>query len=154
MMDESRTTNDKAGRSFSEINELPPMKEIYVAPEPPPAPEAVPEPVDLVKATVFKGAAPEKPKVQPREVATEGSHGNQKTPPKLFFYSIAGAVGVILIIVVGIVFHIRSENSDDDAAPAQAAATAAQPSAVPAQSPVGYQSSIASPAPRKWLRSP
>lgn len=142
MMDESRTTNDKAGRSFSEINELPPMKEIYVAPEPPPAPVAVPEPVDLVKATVFKGAAPEKPKVQPREVARKAVTEIKQTPPKLFFYSIAGAVGVILSIVVAIAFHIRSENSDDDSAPAQAVASAPAQASEAAQSP-----SASAPAP-------
>ncbi|HEX4427056.1 MAG TPA: serine/threonine-protein kinase, partial [Terriglobales bacterium] len=119
MMDESRTTNDKAGRSFSEINELPPMKEIYVAPAPPPASEEAPPAVDAVKATVFNNATPEKVKVQPREVARKAVGEIKKTPPKLFFYSIAGAVGIILIIVVGIAFHIHSENSDDDPGPAQ-----------------------------------
>jgi eukaryotic-like serine/threonine-protein kinase len=134
MMDESRTTNDKAGRSFSEINELPPMKEIYVAPTPPPASEEAPPAVDVVKATVFNNAAPEKAKVQPREVARKAVGEIKKTPPKLFFYAIAGAVGIILIIVVGIAFHIHSENSDDDAGPAQstAAATPAQPAVTPA----------------------
>ncbi len=154
MMDESRTTNDKAGRSFSEINELPPMKEVYVAPTPPPAVEEAPEAVDVVKTAVFKNTAPEKPKVQPREVARKAVTEIKKTPPKLFFYSIAGAVGIILIIVVGIVFHIRSENSDDDAGPAQSAATVAQPSAVPAQTPSTKSASIASPAPQQVAPEP
>ncbi len=137
MMDECRTTNDKAGRSFSEINELPPMKEVYVAPAPPPAPEALPEPVDVVKATVFNNAAPEKPKVQPREVARKAVTEIKKTPPKLFLYSIAGAVGIILLIVVAIAYHIRSENSDDDGGPAQSAV------ASPAQSNEAAQSASA-----------
>jgi hypothetical protein len=51
----------------------------------------------------------------------------KKTPPKLFMYSIAGAVGIILLVVVGIAFHIRSENSDDDSSPAQSAASTAAP---------------------------
>jgi eukaryotic-like serine/threonine-protein kinase len=144
MMDESRTTNDKAGRSFSEINELPPMKEMYIAPAPLPAPEDVPEAGDAVKSAVFKNSAPEKPRVQPREVARKAVTEIKKTPPKLFFYSIAGAVGIILIIVVGIAFHIRSENSDEDAGPAQSTASAApaQPAAVPAPSP---QAQVAAP---------
>jgi eukaryotic-like serine/threonine-protein kinase len=135
MMDESRTTNDKAGRSFSEINELPPMKEIYVAPAPPPPSEEAPEAVDAVKTAVFKNTAPEKPKVQPREVARKAVTEIKKTPPKLFFYSIAGAVGIILIIVVGIAFHIHSENSDDDGAPAQSTAATAPAQPAPAQVP-------------------
>jgi hypothetical protein len=124
------------------------MKEIYVAPAPPPASEEAPPAVDAVKATVFNNATPEKVKVQPREVARKAVGEIKKTPPKLFFYSIAGAVGIILIIVVGIAFHIHSENSDDDPGPAQstAAATPAQPAVtsaavahVPAAVPVPQQ---------------
>jgi eukaryotic-like serine/threonine-protein kinase len=134
MMDESRTTNDRAGRSFSEINELPPMKEAPVVPSSASEPVEVPEAANAVKATVFKNSVPEKPKVQPREVARNAVTEIKKTPPKLFFYSIAAAVGIILIIVVGIAFHIHSENSDDDAGPGQSAAssTPAQPAAVQA----------------------
>jgi eukaryotic-like serine/threonine-protein kinase len=137
MMDESRTTNDKSGRSFSEINELPPMKEMYIAPAPPPTPADAPEAVDAVKSAVFKNSAPDKPKVQPREVARKAVTEIKKTPPKLFFYSIAGAVGIILIIVVAIAFHIHSENSDEDGTPAQSTASAvpAQPAATEIPAP-------------------
>jgi eukaryotic-like serine/threonine-protein kinase len=144
MMDESRTTNDKSGRSFSEINELPPMKEMYIAPAPPPTPADAPEAVDAVKSAVFKNSAPDKPKVQPREVARKAVTEIKKTPPKLFFYSIAGAVGIILIIVVAIAFHIHSENSDEDATPAQSTA-----SAVPAQS-----AATQIPAPQTQITAP
>jgi hypothetical protein len=149
MMDESRTTNDKAGRSFSEINELPPMKETYVAPAPEPAAADEPEPADAVKVAVFKGGTPEKPKVQPREVARKAVAEIGKTPPKLFFYSIAGAVGVILIIVVGIAFHIHSENSEDDPGPTQSAAVA-QPAT---QTPAAVQTTPA-PAPQQIAPEP
>jgi eukaryotic-like serine/threonine-protein kinase len=150
MMGESRTTNDQAGRSFSEINELPPMKEVYVAPPPPPSVEQAPEAGDAVKAAVFKNAAPEKPKVQPREVARKAVTEIKKTPPKLFFYSIAGAVGIILIIVVGIAFHIHSENSEEDAAPAQAtAATAVETAPAPA-----VQATVAPPLARPVAPEP
>jgi serine/threonine protein kinase len=147
MMDESRTTNDKAGRSFSEINELPPMKEVYVAPAPLPEPVTAPEPVDVVKAAVFKNAAPEKLKVQPREVAKKAVTEIKKTPPKLFFYSIAGAIGIILIIVVGIAYHIRSENSDDDGGPAQSVASAPAQSNEAAQAPSAHGTSATAQAP-------
>jgi serine/threonine-protein kinase len=150
MMDESRQDAEKRGPSFSEIDELPPMKEIYIAPPPPP-PVADSVPADPVRATVFRSAPPDKPKVQPRQVAKKAVTEIKKTPPKLFLYSIAGAVGIILLVVVYMAFHIRSENSDDDNTAAQSAATtaptqsepnqtgrAAQP-AVPAATPVPVQ---------------
>jgi eukaryotic-like serine/threonine-protein kinase len=139
MMDESAKPST-AGPSFSEMDELPPLKEVYIAPPPPPTePEPLPEPLP---ATVLRAsAAPEKPKVQPREVAKKAVTEIKKTPPKLFMYSIAGAVGVILLIIVAIAFHIHSENADEDSGPAQAPTAAApqpaaQPAAPPAPAPV------------------
>ncbi|MBZ5704240.1 MAG: PEGA domain-containing protein [Acidobacteriia bacterium] len=117
-------------RSFSEIDELPPLKEIYIAPPAPPAPE-VPDPVREPAITVFKDVAPEKPKIQPKEVAKKAVAEIRKTPPKLFVYSVAGAIGFILLLIVAIAFHIHNENSDEDSDVAQsssAAATAPDPS--------------------------
>jgi eukaryotic-like serine/threonine-protein kinase len=150
MMDESRQDAGKQGPSFSEIDELPPMKEIYIAPPPPP-PVTEAAPMDPVRATVFRSAPPDKPKVQPRQMAKKAVTEIKKTPPKLILYSIASAVGIILLVVVYMAFHIRSENSDDDNTPAQSAATTApaQPEsnqtgragqpAVPAATPVPVQ---------------
>jgi serine/threonine-protein kinase len=132
MMAESAAKATSAVRSFSEMDELPPLKEVYVAPPPPPAePEVVPEPLS---PTMFRasGAPPEKPRVQPREVAKKAVTEIKKTPPKLFMYSIAAAVGVILLIIVGIAFHIHNENADDDNGPAQAPVAATQPATQPA----------------------
>ena len=67
---------------------------------------------------------PEKPKVQPREVARKAVKEIRKTPPKLFLYSIAGAVAVILLVVGLIAYRIHSENSEDEGAAATPAATA------------------------------
>ena len=83
-------------------------------------------------AAVFKNAAPEKPKVQPREVAKKAVAEIKKTPPQLFMVSVAAAVGIILLIVAVIAWRIHSENADEDVTPAQPAATAA---AQPAQAP-------------------
>jgi serine/threonine-protein kinase len=126
-----------ASRSFSEIDELPPLKEVYIAPPPPPPQADEPTPHDAaVYATVFKNAPPEKPKVQPREVAKKAVAEIKKTPPKLFMFSIAGAVGIILLIVAAMAWHIHSENADEDATPAQPAASAStQPSATPSAAP-------------------
>jgi eukaryotic-like serine/threonine-protein kinase len=129
MMDESRQADTGASRSFSEIDELPPLKEVYIAP-PPRAVEPEPAPSHAVQATVFKSAPPEKPKVQPREVARKAVTEIRKTPPKLFMVSITSAIGIIVLIVAAIAWHIHSENADDDATPAQAPAATAS---VPAQ---------------------
>ncbi len=123
-----------ASRSFSEIDELPPLKETYVAPPPPPKVTEEPLPVDDVHATVFKGAAPEKPKVQPREVAKKAVAEIKKTPPQLFAFSIAGAIGIIVLIIAAIAWHIHSENADDDNTPNQPPAPAATAPAQPAPS--------------------
>src|ERR1700680_3312961 len=70
LMAEGRPTGS-AGVSFSEMTELPPLKEVYVAPDPPPPPPSY-APIQSVGPTVtpFKGnrKTVEKPKVQPREV--------------------------------------------------------------------------------------
>ena len=77
---------------------------------------------------VFKSAPPEKPRVQPREVAKKAVAEIKKTPPQLFVVSIAGAIAIILLIVAAIAWHIHSENADDDVTPAQPAAPAQRPS--------------------------
>ena len=130
MMAEGPKAGAGASRSFSEIDELPPLKEVYVAPPPPPRPADEPPALDAVHATVFNNAAPEKPKIQPREVAKKAVAEIKKTPPQLFVFSVAGAIGIIVLIVAAIAWHIHSENADDDAPnqpPAPAASAPAQP---------------------------
>ncbi len=143
-MDESRAATKSTGKSFSEMSELPPLKEVFIAkpaPAPEPTPEAATEP-DSVHSAVFKNGKPEKPKIQPAELAKKAANEIAKTPPKLFMYSIAGAIGIIALVGVIIFFHVHSENSEDEAgpAPAVAVAPAAQPApAPPAAAPVAPQ---------------
>src|SRR5438270_8450917 len=87
MMDESARAQAGRGVSFSDVTELPPLKESYATPEPPPV--------------VEKSAPIEQPKarVQPRQVAKKAVTEIKKTPPKLFGYSLATAVGVILLVI-------------------------------------------------------
>ena len=118
------------GPSFSEISELPPLKEIYTPPPAPPEPSAEAEPVPQEWSSK---AQPEKPKVQPREVARKAVTEIRKTPPKLFVYSIAVALGVILLVVAMIAWRIHSENSADEGSTEQPVASApASPAAKPA----------------------
>ena len=121
MMAEAARGAGSSRQSFSEIDELPPLKETYIAPPPPPVSGPAEEPQP---ETVYIEPVPEKPKVQPREVARKAVKEIQKTPPKLFMYAIAGAIGVILLIIVGIAFHVRNEDSDDETAPVQTSAPA------------------------------
>jgi serine/threonine-protein kinase len=135
-MAESAPATPSTGRSFSDISELPPMKPVFIAPRAPAAPETPAEevaPPDAVQAAVFKGAgaAEEKPKLQPKEIARKAAAEINKVPPKFFMYAIAGALGLILLAIVWIAFKIHADNADDDAATAPAA-TAPAPAPAPA----------------------
>jgi serine/threonine-protein kinase len=144
--------------SFSEMTELPPLKEVYIPPPPPPAPPASDSKSQhaLGSTTYDEYQEEEKPKFQAREAAQKAVKEIKNVPPSLMIYSIAGAAVVILIIAVVLVLHVNSLNSDGDtprpavaestAQPAPAAA--AQPQAPPPQmapSPVQQQEESAAP---------
>jgi serine/threonine-protein kinase len=141
MMADAGSSRGKA-TSFSEMTELPPLKETYTEPPPPP-PAFEPE---ASHATSFKqGNEPEKPKIQPREVAEKAMKEIKSVPPRLMIYSIAGAAVLILIIAIVLVLHVNTLNSDGDSA----RPTAAEPSAAtqPAVQPQPVQSQPAQAAP-------
>ncbi len=121
--------------SFSEMTELPPLKEVYIPPPPPPP--AFDQPINQAHApggTMFEDDVPEKPKVQPREVAQKAMKEIKNVPPSLMVYSIAGAAVLILIIAVVLVFHVNSLNSDGDTprpAPEPTQSAETQPAAQP-----------------------
>jgi serine/threonine-protein kinase len=132
--------------SFSEMTELPPLKEIHITPSSPPS--ASPEPATF--SDDFR-AEPEKPKLQPREVAEKAIKEIKNVPPSLMIYSIAGAAVLILIIAIALVLHINHLNSEEDSArpttelaspysanppaPVQAAPQQTAPSAADTQNP-------------------
>jgi eukaryotic-like serine/threonine-protein kinase len=133
-----------SGPSFSDLDELPPLKkEVYVDPQPS-SPE--PETIAAAQPIPFKDSGvPEKAKVPPREVAKKAVSEIKKTPPKLYAYSIAGALGVILLIVIAIAFHLHSENSEEAGASPHPPASSSPPPAPPAaQAP---EQSVARPSP-------
>ena len=114
-----------SGKSFSELEELPPLKEpLFESPVPEPAEPPLPiAQVDLKKKE-------EKPRIQPREVAEKAIHQIVTVPPGLMIYSILGAVGLILVLAISVFFHIRSEDDGSTAAPRPARiARQAQPAA-------------------------
>lgn len=122
--------------SFSEMTELPPLKEIYVAPAPPPVIEEVAELPD-----VHPTGKTEKPRNQPREAAGKAMREIRNVPPRLVMYAVGGAVALILIIVAALLIHIHYLNEDEEPARARAssgvtpAATKAPPPAVAVPEP-------------------
>jgi serine/threonine-protein kinase len=139
MMAEGGPTNGRGGTSFSEISELPPLKEIYVAPElPAPSVPNAPRPVTMFHEDL---SHEEKPKPQPREIAQKAIKEIKGIPPRLILYSTAGAVLLILFIAVAIALHIHSGNSDDDTSASPASETQSKPThpAQPSPTPAALQ---------------
>jgi len=118
--------------SFSDLEEMPPMKEPVFAP-PPPEPA---EPLPLRSQVQIYPKFEEKPRIQPREVAEKAMHQIATVPPRLMLYSILGAVGLILVVAMAVFFHVRSEDDGSTAAPrptkaahASATSSSTQPAA-------------------------
>jgi serine/threonine-protein kinase len=121
--------------SFSEMTELPPLQEIYTPPPPPPP--AFDQPINQAHApggTMYEDDVPEKPKVQPREIAQKAVKEIKNVPPSLMVYSIAGAAVLILIIAVFLVLHVNTLNSDGDTPRPTASEPATQPAETQAAS--------------------
>ena len=151
MMAEGGSAASK-GTSFSEMTELPPLKEAYVPP-PPPAPAFEPAHEPAPAATVFKGGAKkdEKPKVQPREVAQKAIKEITGVPRQLFGYAIGGALALIVVIGIGVTVYIHTLNSDDDAGAAKPTAVSETPAQPEASQPAPK---AAAPAPTPAVQQP
>ena len=105
-----------AGTSFSDIAELPPLKETYVAPPPPVKAEVAPvQPEAPVAPFRNSSRKDEKPKVQTREAAQKAIKEIKGVPPQLYGYALGGAAVLILAIAIGVTYYIHSQSSDDDA---------------------------------------
>ncbi len=131
------------GPSFSEMDELPPLKEVYT---PPPAPKSQePEAGEPLPSIVLRPTQPEKPKIQPREVAEKAVQELKSLPPKLMLYSISAAVALIVLVCGLVYWRSQSQSTDEEGrVPALAAApvTAAPP---PVQPPAPVESVTAEP---------
>jgi hypothetical protein len=139
-------------RSFSDVDELPPLKTTYVSPLAPP--EAIPDPPEAPhqpQATVFQEAEQaERSRTPPKEMARNAMKAIAKTPPKLFLYSLGGAVVIILLVGGSIFYRNQSEKSQEMAAPPQAATPAV--SSQPA--PVAPESAPGEPPPNVQMATP
>ena len=112
--------------SFSDMTELPPLKEVYIAPPPPPTFE---QPGSHAPGSTVYEYESEKPKVQPREVAERAIKEIRNVPPQLMVYAIGAAAVVILIIAVALVLHVNRLNNDGDSPRSSAAKSRTQPAA-------------------------
>jgi hypothetical protein len=131
MMAEEAPAHQSTATSFSEISELPPLKEVVIKPEAPPPPPSVP--MEAPVHTQFEGHVDEeeKPRVNPREVAQKAIKEVKNVPPQLMLYSILGAVALILIVTIWLWSRIGS--GDDDSGSARPATPVTETQSAPAQ---------------------
>src|SRR6185312_14553 len=131
-----------AKTSFSDLEELPPLKEVFVPSVSPSAePAAAADLPPMLPPLPAKKAA-EKPSIPVRELAQNAVAEIRKTPPKLYVYGVGGAVLLIAIIVSAMAMHTyladhEGDSSKPAAVPEQAASAKkrmplpAQPEAAP-----------------------
>ncbi len=101
----------KPVKSFSEMDELPPLKEVLATAPPMPAVD----PIQELRETQFPAhSRTDKPKPQPAEIAKKAVAEIRKTPPKLFLYAIGAAVAIIVLVIAVIASRIHRENADVD----------------------------------------
>jgi hypothetical protein len=118
------------------MDELPPLKEVYVAPLPP-KPDTT-ETEELPPSIILRNREPEKPKIQPREVAEKALKEIKSIPPQLMMYSIAAAVALILFVSGLVYWRSFTQSGDEEGrvpAPAVKPTPPAQPSAAATQPP-------------------
>jgi eukaryotic-like serine/threonine-protein kinase len=126
-----------AGPSFSDIDELPPLK--AAAFTPPTQPETSPEVTEPPLPLAGLHRKQEKPKVQAREVAQKALREIKTVPSRLIFYAILCAVALILVVVVALFLHVRSADDDLTAASRPTAATSQEQAGAPADPQPGDQ---------------
>ncbi len=132
-----------SGTSFSDLAEMPPLKEPVFAP-PLEEPAEPPRPV----VQVYQGKYPkqeEKPRIQPREVAEKAIKEIATVPPQLMLFSMLGAVALILVVAIAIFFHVRSEDDGSTAAPRPTKATKSSSAQPATPAPVAPRSEKAAP---------
>jgi serine/threonine protein kinase len=139
--------------SFSEISELPPLKEVYVE-LPPPPPIFQSQPAASSGSTVYEqdSRTEDKPKVQPREAAQKAIKEIKSVPPRLILYSVGGAVALILVIGIILAFHIHSLNSEEDSGAARTPAATEAPA--PVQPAPNSTQTRTAPAPAQTAQIP
>jgi serine/threonine protein kinase len=110
-----------SGKRFSDLTELPPLKDVALASPTEEAAEALPSNAQIHGAQIsgsqinesqINSGKEENSSIQPREVARKAIREIATIPPQLVLYAILGAVGLILIIGMALFFHVRSEDKE------------------------------------------
>jgi serine/threonine protein kinase len=107
---------NSASRSFSDLAEMPPLKEPVFVPSIP----AISEPEQVMRPALRDSLhehEEEKPRIQPREIAEKAFRQIATIPPRLMMFSILGAVGLILVVSLAVYLHVRTEDDGSTAAP-------------------------------------
>lgn len=113
MAEPDEASAEVAKTSFSDLEELPPLKEVFVPSiSPSPEPEAADLPPMLPPLPGKKVV--EKPSIPVREVAQKAVAEIRKTPPQLYLYGVGAAVLLIVIIVSGMAMHNYLADHDGD----------------------------------------
>jgi serine/threonine-protein kinase len=110
--DDAGTPAAAARKSFSDLEELPPLKDIFVPsinPEPPSPADELPQ---VAPAQIASRKKDDKPKVQVREAAQKAVSEIRNTPPQLFLYAVGAAVALVGIIIA--VLMLRNFFADYD----------------------------------------
>jgi hypothetical protein len=138
--------------SLFDLDELPPLEEVYVAPPAPPEPPVEDELLPMQTLSLKPRAVKEdKPKVITRENARKAVKEIKQVPRRLMIFAVSGALAVILAAVIGIAYHIYHQTGDDETAtvpptPAQEPALSPPAPAQPAPAqPAPAQPNIAQP---------
>src|SRR6185437_1042226 len=112
-----------AKTSFSDLEELPPLKEVFVPSVSPSAEPAAADLPPMLPPLAAKKAA-EKPSIPVREVAQKAVAEIRKTPPKLYLYGVGGAALLIIVIVSAMAMHNYLADHEGDSS---------RPEAIPEQ---------------------
>ena len=154
LLDDPADGAGRKARSFSDVSELPPLKEVYVAPPAPSPPAEPPVPKPKSAETIYQGEFAQrhtasKTKPVAADFARNAIETIKATPPKLFLYSVGAAVLIILLVVWGISSHIRSENSETEGkAPGSSAVSTSAETASSTPAPAESGASSTQPVPR------
>ena len=132
----SEAVAGSSGKSFSDLAEMPPLKEPAYTP-------SIPEPAEPAQpATQAYPKNEEKPRIQPRELAGKAFKEIATIPPRLMLYTMLGAVAVILVVAIAVFFHVHSEDDGATAAPQPTKAASSRTTSSSSQ-PVGQTAATA-----------
>jgi hypothetical protein len=148
MAEPDESSASVAKTSFSELEELPPLKEAFV---PSISPEPAAEDVPPMLPPLPGKKVVEKQSIPVREVAQKAIAELRKTPPKLYLYGAGAAALLIVIIVSAMAMHNYLADHDGDTSRAAVAPAKTAPKQV---TPPPVAETPAPPAPQIEIAPP